>query len=85
MQTRTYINGVLTGSTGWKPLSSGGMVIADGQATASRGTRLQIIAQFAKVVGGRWQYSPNGLFEYATHYTMLNGYQQSQGTSCVFV
>jgi hypothetical protein len=47
------------------------------------GTRVQVLVQFAKIVNGRWQYSPNGAFEYATHHSQLNGVTMSSGSSWV--
>jgi hypothetical protein len=70
MQTRTYANGQLVGSTGWTQQAQGG-VKTWGQgfvnALNAPDTTISVLVQFAKIVHGQWQYSPNGRFEYASH------------------
>jgi hypothetical protein len=83
MQTEMYINGAYAGATTWT-LVPQGVSPRRAEFSVPPGTTVQIIVQFAKIVNGRWQYSPDGFFEYAHHVTNVNTIKQSQGTSCRF-
>jgi hypothetical protein len=72
MQSQTYVNGKFAGSSGWKPLSQGWTTTTPNSYVVRMGTAAEVLSirvQFAKVIGGRWHYSPNGMFEYAYHTT----------------
>jgi hypothetical protein len=84
MQVNIYINGAFAGSSGWV-LQNAGLTLRKSHISAQPGTTVQLLVQFARKVDGRWQYSPNGAFEYPTHTSTWNGARtQYNGSSCRF-
>ena len=91
MQYQISVNGSSWGqSSGW--VKVGGGYISNPQVYSGPytrgGMRLSFRVQFAKVVNGAWQYSPNGKYEYAVHSeTLTTPYQTvgaNTGSSCAF-
>ena len=79
----------------WRQLNEGGWTQYFGPlqnvAPGAPAVKIEVIVQFAKLIGGRFEYSPSGRFERATHYERVRnltswnfGYQtQPSGTSCM--